>query len=109
MKKLLITALLVFAMGGPQARSSAGIEGATGEMVENRQIKSARSHSSSAGRIEDLWTQNRRILIDKKAELDRRTLDLSEILSGEIAEEGAAFEAFERVRPQRQRWRERSS
>lgn len=98
MKKLLITALLVFGMGWPQARAQQELKEPPGKWWKNRPIITQLGLTRpQQDRIEDLWTQNRRILIDKKAELDRRTLDLSEILSGEIAEEAAALRAHERV------------
>jgi Spy/CpxP family protein refolding chaperone len=48
-------------------------------------------------RIEALWVENRRSLIDKKAELDKRNLDLSEILSRNIPDESTVLAAYDRV------------
>ena len=98
MKKLLIAALLVLGMGWPQARAQQELKEPPGKWWKNRQIISQLNLSRpQQDRIEDLWTQNRRILIDKKAELDKRALDLSEILSREVAEEAAALRAYEGV------------
>lgn len=98
MNRLLITALMVLSMGWLQARAQQELKEPPGKWWKNRQVITQLNLTrAQQDRIEDLWTQNRRILIDKKAELDKRTLDLSEILSRELAEEAAALKAYERV------------
>lgn len=98
MNRLLITALMVLSMGWLQARAQQELKEPPGKWWKNRQVITKLNLTrAQQDRIEDLWTQNRRILIDKKAELDKRTLDLSEILSRELAEEAAALKAYERV------------
>jgi Spy/CpxP family protein refolding chaperone len=98
MKKLLIAALLVFGMSWPQARAQQELKEPPGKWWKNRQvINQLNLTTDQQSQIEYLWTQNRRILIDKKAELDKRNLDLSEILSQAVAEETAALKAYEQV------------
>jgi len=85
-------------MGWLQARAQQELKEPPGKWWKNRQVITQLNLTrAQQDRIEDLWTQNRRILIDKKAELDKRTLDLSEILSRELAEEAAALKAYERI------------
>ena len=48
-------------------------------------------------KIEDLWIQTRRTVIDPKAELEKRQLDLSELLSKDSVDVSAALKAFDRV------------
>lgn len=51
--------------------------------------------------IESLWIDHRRTLIDQKAELDKRHLQLSEILSNIAVDETTASQAFEKVQAAR--------
>ena len=98
MKKLLVTALLTFSMGWAQAGAQQELKEPPGKWWKNRQVITRLNLTRpQQDRIEDLWMQNRRILIDKKAELDKHALDLSEMLSLEVAEETAALRAYERV------------
>jgi Spy/CpxP family protein refolding chaperone len=102
MRKLLFAVLLALGMGWTQARAQQELKEPPGKWWKNRQIITQLNLTRpQQDRIEDLWTQNRRILIDKKAELDKCTLDLSEILSLEVAEETAALKAYERVQAAR--------
>jgi Spy/CpxP family protein refolding chaperone len=48
-------------------------------------------------RIEALWIQNRRVLIDLKTELDRRHIDLSALLAQPQADEDAVLKAYDRM------------
>ena len=47
--------------------------------------------------IEAQWMQRRRSLIDLETELNRRQLDLVELLNHDSVEEGAALKAFDAV------------
>jgi len=49
------------------------------------------------GKIESIWMENRRRLIDLKADLDRKQLDLSDVLGQSTVDEPAAVKAFEAV------------
>jgi len=53
--------------------------------------------SAQQAKIEALWTQNRRNLIEKKAELDRRNEELSRILMQSDLDETKAMTAYDRV------------
>jgi len=52
-------------------------------------------------RIEKIWVQHRRELIDRKAELDKRQLELADLLSRSSVDESAALELFDRVQQSR--------
>jgi Spy/CpxP family protein refolding chaperone len=52
-------------------------------------------------RIEKLWVQHRKDLIDRKAEFDKRQLELTELLSRSPVDESAALELFDRVQQAR--------
>jgi Spy/CpxP family protein refolding chaperone len=98
MKKFLIAALLVLGMSGSQASAQQELKEPPGKWWKNRQvITQLKLTPAQQDQIEALWMQNRKDLIDKKAALDKRTLDLSEILSQEMAEETAALRAYEQV------------
>ncbi len=47
-------------------------------------------------RIETIWTQSRRTLIDLQAELQKRQLDLEELFNKDAVDEGAALEALDK-------------
>jgi Spy/CpxP family protein refolding chaperone len=49
------------------------------------------------GKIESIWIENRRRLIDLKADLDKKQLDLSDVLGQSTVDEAAAVKAFEAV------------
>jgi Spy/CpxP family protein refolding chaperone len=57
--------------------------------------------SDQQDKIEALWVQHRRDLIDRKSELDKRQLELSELLSRDSVEEGPALELFDKVQQAR--------
>lgn len=48
-------------------------------------------------KIESMWLQSRRPLIDQQAELQKRQLDLEELVNKETIDETAALEALDRV------------
>lgn len=48
-------------------------------------------------KIESIWMEDRKELIDLKAELDKSQLDLAELIRREVVDEGAALAAFDRV------------
>ncbi len=48
-------------------------------------------------RIESIWMEDRKELIDLKAELDKSQLDLAEMIGREVVDEAAALAAFDRV------------
>ena len=52
-------------------------------------------------KIESVWLENRRRLIDLKAEWDKRQLDLGDALSQATVDEAAALKAFEAVQTAR--------
>jgi Spy/CpxP family protein refolding chaperone len=94
--------LLFLGMGWSQARAQQELKEPPGKWWKNRPvINQLNLTTDQQNRIEELWMQNRRNLIAKKAELDRRTLDLSELLSREVAEEASALRAYEQVQAAR--------
>jgi len=48
-------------------------------------------------RIDLIWMQSRRALIDRKAELDKCQIDLEEVLGKDAIDEPAALRAFDRL------------
>jgi Spy/CpxP family protein refolding chaperone len=64
---------------------------------DRRLAEELRLTQDQQGKIEAIWVEHRRRLIDEKAELDKRQLDLSDILSKEQVDEAAAMKAFEQV------------
>jgi Spy/CpxP family protein refolding chaperone len=54
-------------------------------------------NADQQGRIESIWMENRRRLIDLKADLDRKQLDLGDALGQSTVDEAAAVKAFEAV------------
>lgn len=68
---------------------------------DRRVVEELRLTPEQQGKIEAIWMEHRRRLIDEKAELDRRQLDLSDVLSKEQVDEAAAMKAFEQVQAAR--------
>lgn len=102
MKKLVISILLFVGVCGVQANAQQELKEPPGKWWKNRQIiNQLKLTADQQNQIEYLWTQNRRNLIDRKADLDKRTLDLSGILSREFAEEPEALRAYEFVQAAR--------
>lgn len=69
--------------------------------TNRRVIQQLRLSPEQQTRIESLWEQNRRTLIDQKAELEKRQLDLTELLGKDVIDETAAVKAFDRVQEAR--------
>ena len=65
--------------------------------TNKRVIAELRLGRDQQARIDSIWTQNRRALIDRKAELDRCQIDLEEILSKDSIDETAALRAFDQL------------
>src|SRR4029450_7690682 len=68
---------------------------------DRRIAEELRLTQDQQGKIEAIWVEHRRRLIDEKAELDKRQLDLSDTLSKEQVDEAAALKAFEQVQAAR--------
>src|SRR5262245_54815619 len=68
---------------------------------DRRIVEELRLTQDQQGKIEAIWMEHRRRLIDEKAELDKRQLDLSDVLSKEQVDEAAAMKAFEQVQTAR--------
>jgi Spy/CpxP family protein refolding chaperone len=68
---------------------------------DRRLAEELRLTQDQQGKIESIWMEHRRRLIDEKAELDKRQLDLSDVLSKEQVDEAAAMKAFEQVQAAR--------
>jgi Spy/CpxP family protein refolding chaperone len=64
--------------------------------TNTRLIVQLRLSPDQQSRIDGLWTQNRRNLIDLKAEMERRQLDFTELLTKDAIDEEAALKAFDR-------------
>jgi Spy/CpxP family protein refolding chaperone len=69
--------------------------------TNRRVIRELNLAPDQQARIDAVWNQTRRNLIDRRAALDRRQLDLSEILSKDVIDEAAALQAFDRVQEAR--------
>jgi len=69
--------------------------------TNKRVIAQIRLSQDQQSKIEALWTLNRNSLIDQKAELEKRQLDLSELVARDSIDEGAALKAFDRVQEAR--------
>lgn len=63
---------------------------------DRRLIDELKLNPEQQARIESIWTESRKSLIDKKAEVDENNIDLSDILSKQVIDESAAMMAFER-------------
>jgi len=73
-----------------------------GKWWNNRRLITALKLSpDQQSRIDALWTQHRRGLIDRKAELEKRQLDLADLLGKDSIDEDAALKAFDRVQEAR--------
>ena len=73
-----------------------------GKWWKNRQIADElRLSADQQSKIESVWLENRRRLIDLKAEWDKRQLDLGDALSQATVDEAAALKAFEAVQTAR--------
>jgi Spy/CpxP family protein refolding chaperone len=68
---------------------------------DRRVVEELRLTPEQQSKIEAIWMEHRRRLIDEKAELDKRQLDLSDVLSKEQVDEAAAMKAFEQVQAAR--------
>ncbi len=68
---------------------------------DRRVIEHLKLTQDQQARIESLWLEDRRNLIDQKAELDKGRVDLAEILSKDSGNESAALRAFEKVQAAR--------
>ena len=69
--------------------------------TNKRIIQELRLSPEQQTKIEALWTQSRKTLIDQKAELEKRQLDLSDLLTRDSIDEGAALKVFEEVQQAR--------
>jgi len=69
--------------------------------TNKRLIAALKLSPDQQSRIDSLWTQHRRGLIDQKAELERRQLDLADLLGKDSIDEDAALKAFDRVQEAR--------
>ncbi|MBP1595251.1 MAG: hypothetical protein H6Q05_628 [Acidobacteria bacterium] len=65
--------------------------------TNKRIIADLRLSMDQQARIDAIWTQSRRTLIDRKAELDRCQVDLEEVLGKDAVDEAAALRAFDRL------------
>ncbi len=61
-----------------------------------RIINQLRLTADQQARIETIWMQSRRALIDLQAELQKRQLDLEELFNKDAVDEGAALEALDK-------------
>jgi Spy/CpxP family protein refolding chaperone len=52
-------------------------------------------------KIDSIWMEDRKDLIDQKAEFDKSQLDLSELISKDAVDEAAALAAFDRMQAAR--------
>jgi Spy/CpxP family protein refolding chaperone len=68
---------------------------------DRRVVEELRLTSDQQAKIEAIWVEHRRRLIDEKAELDKRQLDLSDVLSKEQVDEAAAMKVFEQLQAAR--------
>jgi Spy/CpxP family protein refolding chaperone len=64
--------------------------------ANKRVIAQLKLTSEQQSKIDALWVQNRRGLIDQKAELERCQLDLTELAGKELIDEALALRAFDR-------------
>ena len=69
--------------------------------VNKRLIAELRLSAEQQARIDTLWMQNRRQLIDQRAELEKRQLDLTVLLEQSTVDEAAALKAFDLVQETR--------
>jgi Spy/CpxP family protein refolding chaperone len=69
--------------------------------TNKRVIQELKLSPEQQTKIETLWTQSRKTLIDQKAELEKRQLDLSELLARDTIDEAAALKVFEEVQQAR--------
>ncbi len=65
--------------------------------TNRRVIQQLKLSPEQQSRIETIWVQNRRVLIDQKAELEKRQLDLTDLLGKDAIDEAAAVKAFDRM------------
>jgi Spy/CpxP family protein refolding chaperone len=69
--------------------------------TNKRLISALKLSPDQQSRIDAVWTQHRRGLIDRKAELEKRQLDLADLLGKDSIDEDAALKAFDRVQEAR--------
>ncbi len=69
--------------------------------TQRRLINELQLRAEQQARIEAQWLQSRRGLIELKAELEQRQLDLAELLNNDSVEENAALKAFDAVQEAR--------
>ncbi len=95
----LVVAVLFFA---PAAFAQGWRDLPAGKWWKNPQVvQDLKLSEDQQKRIEAVWAQNRRELIEQKAELDRRRLELSELLTHDTVDEGAALKLFDQVQAAR--------
>jgi Spy/CpxP family protein refolding chaperone len=69
--------------------------------INKRLIAELKLSRDQQVRIEGLWMQNRRNLIDQKAELEERQLDLADLLAPGTIDESKAMKAFDSLQEAR--------
>jgi Spy/CpxP family protein refolding chaperone len=69
--------------------------------VNRRVILQLRLNPDQQSRIESLWLQNRRNLMEWKSELEKRQQEFTSLLGKDIVDETAALRAFDRLQEAR--------
>jgi len=94
---LLVLVMLIGLQGAGIAQGGLG-ELPPGKWWQNRlAIQQLRLTPEQQQKIEGLWIEDRKALIDQKAELDKLQLDLHGIINQEIIDESAALQVFDAV------------
>ncbi len=68
---------------------------------DRRLIDDLKLSPEQQSRIDHVWMEGRKSLIDKKAEFDKRSIDLADVLSRPETDESAAIKAFDMVQAAR--------
>jgi Spy/CpxP family protein refolding chaperone len=90
--------LVLAAMGGPVYAQVGLADLPPGKWWINRRvIQQLELTREQQQKIESIWMEDRKELIDLKAELDKSQLDLAELIRREVVDEAAALAAFDRV------------
>ena len=96
-----VSILVAFIAEGAYAQANLIDMPSTKWWTNKRFIQQLKLTLDQQTKIEAVWMQSRRILIDQKAEFERRQLDLTELLKSDSIEDAAAIKAYDKFQEAR--------